>query len=111
MTTRVAPGRVPLRIAALLLALVLLLLAIWLVVVRERTGQWGLRPAATPVRLDFHSRHYTRGGREEIPPTGVRIGSSWGGGEVWGAAGRRTPAVLWVRDGSTSYAYGLVGGP
>lgn len=100
------------RAARRALVVALLLLAAWLVVVREHTGDFRLLPSATPTRLDFLHRHYRRGEHAPVPADARRIGTSWGGGQVWGQHPAATaPTVVWVRDGSTAYVYELVGGP
>ena len=94
---------------AALIAIVLLV--VWLGVVRHQTGEARFWPSGTPARLHFDGRDYHRGDREPIPTGAIMRKHLLGGGEVVTLPEDGTSTVVWIRNGTTPYAYGLLGGP
>lgn len=103
-----AERRTAIRRAVLIAAV---LIVAWLGVVRQQTGELAVWPSATPTRLHFDGRDYRRGVTEPIPTGAVVRTHRWGGGDVMTLPEEGTATVVWVRNGTTTYAYGLLGGP
>lgn len=96
-----------------MLGLIGLLLLVGAVVAVEVYGTpWS--PAAAPERIRFESREYTRGDEQPggLPVGYVLKGETPGGGQIYKfAKNQGTSVIVYVKDGTLVYIYGLVGGP
>jgi hypothetical protein len=101
------------RHVAIWLALaVLAALAVRVVYVHDKTWEYRLFPSATPPKVGYLDRDYTRGNDLTRVEAGlVRSGQTMGGGIIYAPTGTRTATVIDVVDGHRVVKYGLMGGP
>lgn len=80
----------------------------------EQSWEWRWNPSPTPPKVAFEGRDYSRGQPlATLPPGDVRLGTTPGGGVVFGPPRphRYAPTVLEVRSGGHLTGYALMGGP
>jgi hypothetical protein len=110
----VSRGLIARSCAAALVAVALIALGVRLVHVHEATWEWTLRPSAAAPLLAYGDRDYKRSRPDPgVEPSFERIGTSLGGGAVFGPPlpHENAPVYLQVRDGDVVYGYVLLGGP
>lgn len=84
--------------------------------VRLKTGRWAATVSSVkaPWRIAYQGRDYDQGDRVKLPRDAVRRGNANTGLPVFKATldgGNELATVIYVVDGKTTWAYGLVGGP
>lgn len=99
------------RLAGRAVLTVVVLLGLEMTWIHSQTGQFRPWPSAIAPYLHLGGRDYHRGGPQVPEPGAVPDGHTVGGGTVWIPDDARTPTVVWVTDGGTSYDYALMGGP
>jgi hypothetical protein len=96
--------------AALLLSLLAGGLRVWHV--HDETWQWRLNPSATPPKVTYRDRDYSRGAdAAQISQGFVRSGETMGGATIYAPAKPRTTTAIDVVEGDRVVVYGLMGGP
>jgi hypothetical protein len=106
--------RIAVWLAVALVALVALLaaLAARVIYVHDKTWEYRLFPSATPPKVGYHDRDYSRGSDLPRVEAGlVRSGETMGGGVIYAPTGSRTATVIDVVDGQHVVEYSLMGGP
>ena len=118
MTTSTARLAPQLRWVVAVLAVALLGTGFWAGVhayhVHDESWQWRWTPTATPPKIRYEGRDYSRGGtHEHLEPGQVVVGRTAGGGVIYDVPGpdRYASTLLQVRDGRRVVGYELMGGP
>ena len=95
---------------ALVLSLAAVGLRLWHV--HDETWEWRLNPSATPPKVAYRDRDYSRSAEAaQISQGFVRSGETMGGGTIYAPPGPRTTTAIDVVDGDRVVEYGLLGGP
>jgi hypothetical protein len=80
----------------------------------QQSWEWRWNPSPAPPKVTFEGRDYSRGqALATLPPGAVRLGTTPGGGVVFGPPRPHphAPTVLEVRSGEHLMGYALMGGP
>ena len=105
------------RLAAMAAIVVLVgAIALQLTYVRLKTGYWAptVSSVEAPWRIHYQGRYYDQADRVRLPRDAVRRGSANTGLPIYKAmrdGGDEVAVVVYGVDGSTTWAYDLVGGP
>lgn len=81
--------------------------------VHDDGWEWRLWRSDAPPRVRYDDRDYSRGAQTS-PPEDLTLsvkGRTPGGGEILDTDSPGTTTLIWVRDGGTTWIYGLLGGP
>ena len=100
------------RLAIGLAVAVAAALAARVVYVHDKTWEYRVFPSATPPKVGYDDRDYTRGRSLPRIVVGlVRSGETMGGGVIYVPTGSGTATVVVVVDGHHVVEYSLMGGP
>jgi len=100
------------RIAIWLAVAFVVVLAGRVIYVHDKTWEYRVFPSATPPKVGYDDRNYSRGSELPRIEAGlVRSGETMGGGVIYAPTGSRTATVIDVVDGQHVVEYSLMGGP